>query len=435
VAGWLEKISDMNDIAIYVEGLSKSYRVGRKQASYSTFRESIQSMMTASLRRLKSSLGGHSAVDTEEEIWALKDVSFEIKQGEIVGIIGRNGAGKSTLLKLLSSITEPTCGHARIHGRIGSLLEVGTGFHQELTGRENIFLNGAILGMKRTEINSKFDEIVAFAEVDKFIDTPVKHYSSGMYLKLAFAVAAHLETDILLVDEVLAVGDINFQQKCIQKMSEVSELGQTILVVSHNLRVVETLTNRCIYLKEGVVSNIGETKHIVREYQKDALSTLKFLELPSEFDMEVNNSVIKISDFVITDRANNRTNSFKPETSIKLTCLIESRQTLENIVVCLRFCKDKIVVSGNNSEHKLGKLSISSNEKYKLSIFIDGLWLIPGNYSVVLFVLPDYFSGVSASLSDFQVEDFIIVGSRSYGGGYVSIKQKWNFEREQDSLI
>src|SRR5450759_4722398 len=195
----------MSDIAIRVENLGKSYRLGKRER-YRTLRDTLADVVTAPFRRLRS---GASLDAPAETIWALKDVSFNVKQGEVIGIIGRNGAGKSTLLKILSRITEPTEGHATIHGRVGSLLEVGTGFHSELSGRENIFLNGAILGMRRTEILRQFDEIVAFAEVDKFIDTPVKHYSSGMYMRLAFAVAAHLEPEILLVDEVLAVGDIN----------------------------------------------------------------------------------------------------------------------------------------------------------------------------------------------------------------------------------
>ena len=206
---------------------------------------------------------------SQEDFWALKDVSFEIRRGEVVGIIGRNGAGKSTLLKVLSRITEPTSGRARIRGRVASLLEVGTGFHPELTGRENIFLNGAILGMSRKEVRSKFDEIVGFAEVEQFIDTPVKHYSSGMYLRLAFAVAAHLESDILIVDEVLAVGDASFQKKCLGKMEETSQQGRTILFVSHNLAAVNQLCGRALWLADGRVAGEGQTFEVVAKYLRD----------------------------------------------------------------------------------------------------------------------------------------------------------------------
>ena len=230
----------MTDVAISVEKLGKLYRIGERERYY-TLRDTLARSFAAPFRRLKETPQFATRDSQSEFIWALKDVSFEIKQGEVVGIIGRNGAGKSTLLKILSRITEPTEGEARIYGRVGSLLEVGTGFHSELTGRENIYLNGAILGMKKTEIDRKFDEIVAFAEVEKFLDTRVKHYSSGMYMRLAFSVAAHLEPEILIVDEVLAVGDAAFQKKCLGKMGEVAKEGRTVLFVSHNMVAIERL--------------------------------------------------------------------------------------------------------------------------------------------------------------------------------------------------
>jgi lipopolysaccharide transport system ATP-binding protein len=233
---------------IRVENLSKQYRIGARQAPYLTLRESIISAARSPLNWFRRN--GHSEQDT---IWALKDVNFEVMPGEVVGIIGRNGAGKSTLLKILSRITEPTTGQVDLYGRVGSLLEVGTGFHAELSGRENIYLNGAILGMKRSEIDQKFDEIVAFAEVEKFIDTPVKHYSSGMHMRLAFAVAAHLEPEVLVVDEVLAVGDAVFQQKCIGKMRQVATLGRTVLFVSHNMAAIRSLCSRVCVINKGVL--------------------------------------------------------------------------------------------------------------------------------------------------------------------------------------
>jgi len=249
----------MGGIAIRVEGLSKQYHIGRKQKKYKTLREALADGFMAPLRRAGKLLRGQAtgAAELDETIWALKDVSFEVEQGEVVGIIGRNGAGKSTLLKVLSRITEPTEGYAEIRGRVGSLLEVGTGFHQELTGRENIYLNGAILGMKRSEIDRKFDEIVAFSEVEKFIDTPVKHYSSGMYLRLAFAVAAHLEPEVLLIDEVLAVGDAAFQKKCIGKMGSVAKEGRTVLFVSHNMGAITQLCERALWLDDGHLKLTG----------------------------------------------------------------------------------------------------------------------------------------------------------------------------------
>src|SRR3990172_2440351 len=239
----------MSDIAIEVVGLSKKYYIGGSQKSYYRLTDQLADMLTAPFRRAGNLLRGQAtgAAELDENIWALKDVSFQVKSGEVVGIIGRNGAGKSTLLKLLSGITDPTEGHADIYGRIGSLLEVGTGFHPELTGRENTYLYGAILGMQKAEIQRKLDEIVAFAEIDTFLDTPVKHYSSGMYVRLAFSVAAHLEPEILLVDEVLAVGDIAFQRKCLGKMGHVAKEGRTVLFVSHSMAAVQNLC-RVAYL-------------------------------------------------------------------------------------------------------------------------------------------------------------------------------------------
>ena len=251
----------MSHIAVKAEGLAKKYVIRHEaRAKYRTLRESLIQGAQRLFRR------GSAVPAAQEEFWALQDVSFEIPAGEVVGIIGRNGAGKSTLLKLLSRITEPTRGRITIEGRVASLLEVGTGFHQELTGRENIYLNGAVLGMGREEIRRKFDEIVAFAETEKFLDTPVKHYSSGMYMRLAFAVAAHLEPEILIVDEVLAVGDVEFQKKCLGKMQEVSTGGRTVFFVSHNMGAISMLCNRVILLNKGRVEMFGETEPVIRHH-------------------------------------------------------------------------------------------------------------------------------------------------------------------------
>jgi lipopolysaccharide transport system ATP-binding protein len=250
----------MSDIAIRVENISKQYRIGMAKYSYYTLRDHLVDSMNSILRRKKSSQS------SKDMIWALKDISFEVKRGEVVGIIGRNGAGKSTFLKILSRITEPTIGRAELYGRVGSLLEVGTGFHPELTGRDNIYLNGAILGMKKTEIEQRFDEIVSFAELERFIDTPVKRYSSGMYVRLAFSVAAHLQSDILIVDEVLAVGDLPFQNKCLGKMDSVARGGRTVLCVTHNLGTIEKLCGRAILLEEGSVIAEGRPSEVINRY-------------------------------------------------------------------------------------------------------------------------------------------------------------------------
>jgi len=252
----------MSAVAIRVEGLSKQYKIGGPAEPYGSLRESLARAVTNPFRRLRRP----TAAAEDTTLWVLRDVSFEVKHGEVVGIIGRNGAGKSTLLKVLSRITEPTKGRIDLYGRVGSLLEVGTGFHPELTGRENIMLNGTILGMSRNDIRARFDEIVAFAEVDRFIDTPVKRYSSGMYTRLAFSVAAHLEPEILLVDEVLAVGDAAFQKKCVAKMGSVAQDGRAIIFVSHNMQIVRALCSRTIVLDGGRVIEDASTNTAMRAY-------------------------------------------------------------------------------------------------------------------------------------------------------------------------
>ena len=259
---------------IRVANLGKRYRIGHRE-SYRTLRESLVAGVAAPFRRVASAVRGNrdAAPNGDGQVWALRDLSFEVEPGEVLGIVGRNGAGKSTLLKVLSRITEPTTGRVELYGRVGSLLEVGTGFHPELTGRENIFLSGAILGMRRAEIVRKFDEMVAFAEVEKFIDTPVKHFSSGMYVRLAFAVAAHLEPEILLVDEVLAVGDAAFQKKCLGKMGDVAKEGRTVLFVSHNMAAVESLCSSCLLIRNGRLDVKADASEVVTRYMRTDLGS------------------------------------------------------------------------------------------------------------------------------------------------------------------
>jgi lipopolysaccharide transport system ATP-binding protein len=260
----------MSDLAIRVEHLSKQYRIGAQAERYDTLRDVLTGTIGRAVKRLKP---GQAANDPANTIWALRDISFDVKRGQVLGIVGRNGAGKSTLLKVLARVTEPTEGLGEIRGRVGSLLEVGTGFHPELTGRENIFLNGAILGMKRTEIARKFDEIVEFSEVGQFIDTPVKRYSSGMYLRLAFSVAAHLEPEILVVDEVLAVGDAEFQRKCMGKMGDVAQQGRTVLFVSHNMSAVLRLTQETLVIEKGRLALRAPTPQAVDYYLSRGYAT------------------------------------------------------------------------------------------------------------------------------------------------------------------
>jgi lipopolysaccharide transport system ATP-binding protein len=277
-----------DDTAISVRNVAKAYTIARNDTRHTTLGEALADTLRNGFRRAE-----------KETFWALKDVSFDIARGEVVGIIGRNGAGKSTLLKILSRITELTRGEVDLHGRVGSLLEVGTGFHPELTGRENIFLNGAILGMKRAEVQRKFDEIVAFAEVERFLDTPVKRYSSGMYVRLAFAVAAHMETEILIVDEVLAVGDVSFQKKCLGKMGDVSrETGATVLFVSHNMAAVRALCSRAILLKEGGVEADGRTQGVISQYLASCSDELRAnMDLPHAEGAEAWGTTLRLESF------------------------------------------------------------------------------------------------------------------------------------------
>jgi lipopolysaccharide transport system ATP-binding protein len=269
----------MSDIAIRVENISKQYRIGAARHRHDTLRDTVADGFKSLI-----SLNGHRSTRSfrlsaqSDTYWALKDVSFEVKRGEVLGIIGRNGAGKSTLLKILSRVTRPTHGRARVHGRVGSLLEVGTGFHPELTGRENIYLNGAILGMTKAEIKRRFHEIVEFAEVELFLDTPVKRYSSGMYMRLAFSIAAHLEPEILLVDEVLAVGDTAFQQKCIGKMGDVAKEGRTVLFVSHNMACIQRLCYSAILLDKGQLKAFRKVSDVIQIYLKEVVSPVSSWE-------------------------------------------------------------------------------------------------------------------------------------------------------------
>lgn len=270
------------EIAISVESLSKRYLVGHETKQVETYRETVARRVRNFGRKALDLARGRQIIqgDEVEDFWALNDVSFEVKRGEVVGIIGRNGAGKSTLLKILSRITEPTAGRVTLDGRVASLLEVGTGFHPELTGRENIYLNGAILGMNKAEIKAKFDEIVDFAEIERFLDTPVKRYSSGMYVRLAFAVAAHLDPEIMIVDEVLAVGDVVFQKKCLGKMQKVADSGRTVLLVSHNMQTIAAFTERTILLSSGRVAAIGPSRDVIEQYLTEHASATTIYTQP-----------------------------------------------------------------------------------------------------------------------------------------------------------
>jgi lipopolysaccharide transport system ATP-binding protein len=342
----------MSNNVITVENLSKRYLVGhREHRQYMTFREMLTREAKNFARKAIDLAHGREIVqgDEVEEFWALKNVSFEVQKGDVLGIIGRNGAGKSTLLKILSRITEPTRGRVTIRGHVASLLEVGTGFHPELTGRENIYLNGAILGMARQEIRRKFDEIVAFAEVEQFLDTPVKHYSSGMYVRLAFAVAAHLEPEVLIVDEVLAVGDAEFQRKCLGKMNHVAkEEGRTVLFVSHNMPAVETLCDQALYLDKGCIRKIGRCATVVAEYIQSTIETTRMLVKSGETK--------HFRSFTMRDRNGTERDSFQIGEDIVFEIELHSDEFIDHprcgIAICSQSYSERIATLHTDIQQK-----------------------------------------------------------------------------------
>jgi lipopolysaccharide transport system ATP-binding protein len=378
----------MNDVAIRIEGLGKMYRIGGPQERYRTLRDSLADAVSAPFRRARSLLRGqaYGAAGLEETIWALRGVSFKVKHGEVVGIIGRNGAGKSTLLKILSRITEPTEGYADVYGHVGSLLEVGTGFHPELTGRENIYLNGAILGMSREEIDRKFDEIVAFAEVEKFIDTPVKHYSSGMGLRLGFAVAAYLEPEILVVDEVLAVGDAQFQKKCLGKITDVAGEGRTVLFVSHNMAAVQNLCERVIWLNDGQIAYEGETSAVISEYLSSSSNIQTAVSWP--FAEAPGNDYVKIGSVRVSPVNNNE---IAMSTPCEVVVEFWNLTPVNDLAITLNFFtfKDEPAFTTSSLILPSAKRLMEPQQKYRAVCQIPGNLLNSGGYRVRLLVVKD----------------------------------------------
>lgn len=360
---------------ITAENLSKQYWLGTQAAGYSTIREALSNALSLKRNQKRKS--------DAESLWALRDVSFEVKPGEVVGIIGRNGAGKSTLLKVLSRITEPTTGRVKLRGRVGSLLEVGTGFHPELTGRENIFLNGSILGMTRREIQGKFDEIVSFAEIEKFLDTPVKRYSSGMYVRLAFAVAAHLDPEILVVDEVLAVGDLSFQQKCLNKMHDVSTMGRTILFVSHNLGAISRLCETSILLESGRIVEVGPTSDVIRRYV--AAGAHDQAEYRQEPDPEKDVHLRRVALLDINDEASSEI-GYSERLKFQLEYQINREATGVSLGLAI-FCFDgTCVFTTADFDTRPELLLMRAPGFYRTNVEIPPQWLNVGGYTVMVYL-------------------------------------------------
>jgi len=401
----------MSELAIRCENLSKQYRIGSPER-YRTLRDAISTTALAPFRRSRhNSLNGHG------HIWALQDVCCEIKRGEVTGIIGLNGAGKSTLLRILSRITAPTRGVAEIYGRVGSLLEVGTGFHPELTGRENIYLNGAILGMQKSEIDRKFDEIVAFAEVEKFLDTPVKRYSSGMYVRLAFGVAAHLETEVLLVDEVLAVGDAQFQKKCFDKMQEIGTQGRTILFVSHNMSAVRSICEQALIIEKGRVVAQGEIDETVDRYLSEinasqtvseAVETNSFSVMSVEIT-SVGGPVIKTFDTVQVKVR------FVPRAEIQDPGLYVSFLTMDSRRLTGLDLKDFITTA-----------SLPAGQPAELGFTIESLPLLPGNYQIEIHLkdMAKRLVEIVPRTFKFEVAETEVYGGRKLDGWFGNVGLK-----------
>ena len=384
----------MSDVIISADHIGKRYILNHQEGGYRKFSDTLVHAAKAPLRWMKPGARGTAPAASTEEFWALKDVSFEIKQGEVVGIIGRNGAGKSTLLKVLSRITEPTRGRITLKGRVASLLEVGTGFHPELTGRENIFLNGAILGMRREEIKAKFDEIVAFAEIERFLDTPVKRYSSGMYVRLAFAVAAHLEPEILIVDEVLAVGDAQFQAKCLGKMNVVASEGRTVLLVSHNLAVVGSLCKKAILLSGGRLCSSGTTSEVLQEYVANASQE----RADAERHVSIIDSTLTVEGLRCTPEV---VPSGHPATISLVLTTPSVAKVLELSVLIYNASGHRVAILDLRTEEGARTLYAKQSMKWKADI--QTLPLVDGEYSLGLYCRTGESRGDHYDLGQFSV--------------------------------
>ncbi|MEZ5401921.1 MAG: ABC transporter ATP-binding protein [Bryobacteraceae bacterium] len=411
----------MSAIAIQAENLSKIYTIGGKPNGYKTLRETLMETGTGILSMPKRLLGRSERAAAKETFLALRDVNFQVNRGEVVGVIGRNGAGKSTLLKVLSRITEPSSGHADIHGRVGSLLEVGTGFHPELTGRENIYLNGAILGMRRADIERQFDAIVAFSEVEKFVDTPVKFYSSGMYLRLAFAVAAHLDPEILLVDEVLAVGDLAFQKKCMGKMGEVAKQGRTVLFVSHNMGAVRSLCEKGIVLERGAVIEQGAIGKAIETYYKMAAAAEK---------TDADSTRTGFGEVYLTSH---EATTIQHQDSMELATTLNLSEEVAGFVL---ICKLEDMNQRNIFHLRRDSPEFRSGSwkgRYEIKLRVPPLWLEPGLYSLHFKVL--LWGNVSQPrlLSDILHLD---VGGECSGWGAVLTPQAdWNVREAEPAAV
>ena len=426
----------MTEPIIRSEHLSKRYRVGGAPRRHRDFREAFDNLLKAPLRRLRSMR--IEPTQEDERFWAIKDLSFEVAPGEILGIIGPNGAGKSTLLKILSRITWPTEGRVVLRGRVASLLEVGTGFHPDLTGRDNIYLNGTFLGMRKREIDRKFDEILDFAEVERFIDTPVKRYSSGMYVRLAFAVAAHLESEILLVDEVLAVGDANFQRKCLGKLDDIAQLGRTVLFVSHNLAAVQRLCKRAILLQNGRLADQGPVTNVVREYLRASAADTDVAQFRT--DTRQGAGWARVVDVKMVDEDGRAVGSRPCDKDLNLVIDVQTRKamgshTLRGLVLELMFLSEEghPVTSVMNVDD--GAAEFPSTKRCRVRVRIPSPTFMPGRYRLRIFLgipflqhVDDIDNALSFEISAPEIpwRPYELQPSR----GVVCLKAEWQCETD-----
>jgi lipopolysaccharide transport system ATP-binding protein len=421
---------------IKVENVSKQYRIGAREDSFQTLRDSLAAAVRSPLRRLR---GGSARAG--EMIWALRNVGFEVNPGEVLGLIGHNGAGKSTLLKILSRITEPTEGRIELYGRLGSLLEVGTGFHPELTGRENIYLNGAILGMSREEITRKLDAVVAFSGVEKFIDTPVKRYSSGMYVRLAFSVAAHMEPEILLVDEVLAVGDLAFQQKCLEHMKRLKQSGMTILLVSHNMSAIQSTCERSLYLHGGQVVEFGDTATVIKTYRD---TTRKGQPATARSITTGGDSGVRVVGFQMfgEDGENRRTFNFGERVRVRID--LHAARRVEAPIINFGFKRgDGILVCNFNNWYDKFQIDYIEGD-CRLEGWLPPLRLVPHHYDIYANIWParssDYAPGdldrlqpiASGHFGDFSVEGSLLTEE---DGVFQVPALRWDFSRGDEREV
>lgn len=423
----------MSDFVIQAEQLSKLYQIGASQGRYKTLRESVTGALLAPARKLRRSNG--NAV--RDMLWALKDVSFEVKRGEVIGIIGRNGAGKSTLLKILSRITEPTEGRAIVYGRVGSLLEVGTGFHPELTGRENIYLSGAILGMHRHEIDQRFDQIVEFSEIARFLDMPVKRYSSGMYVRLAFAVAAYMEPDILLVDEVLAVGDIAFQQKCLRHMQGLTQSGMTILMVSHSMAAIQSSCQRAIMLQHGHIAADGNTLDVIGQFRKSLKAAEEYPAAALRPAGDAGAAKVTITGFDMFGADGESKREFRFDEPMRIRIELMAHERVEQPMINFGIKRgDGVIISNFNNWYDNFRIDYIEGPCV-LEGWLPPLRLVPEFYEIHVLVWPwggGHLAGDLARafpIAAVTYGDFHVTGPglNTHDGVYQTPALKWHFQR------